>query len=126
MVVDKLTLIMIHEGKRLVEELDESGNAVDAALWFFFPEPEEWKLVISLPELADAGPKAGYGVIQGELEKLEEPQIGLQDIRLGRRNSQIVGLMRTVAKTGSEIRGIRVSKTVVDGHLIDDAYIYRL
>ena len=127
MVAMVLTERQIDAGERLLKRLDECKLNVDAALWFYFPDKENWKLVLSLPDIVELGPKAGYKEVQRVLSHVEDPVgIELVDVVLARRNSELLSLLKRAIKTGPGISRIRFSKNVINGRLIDDALIYRL
>jgi len=114
-------------GEQLLKRLEESRLHVDAALWFYFPDKEKWKLLLSLPGLAKRGPKVGYREVRRAIAQVEEPiAIELADVVLARPESEVLGLLRRAVKTGPGTSRIRFSKNVIDGHLIEDALIYRL
>jgi hypothetical protein len=126
MVETNLTKELIDAGAKLVEELDKRGLAPDAAFWLYSPEEQTWKLVLVEVKLAKKGPRAAYSEIQKILES--EKQFGnlrLDDLVLEKPDARIVELLRKAMRTGSGITGIRFKNNVIDGTLIDDAYIYR-
>jgi ferritin-like metal-binding protein YciE len=127
MVEATLTKELIEEGARLVRKLDERGMAPDAAFWLYSPEEQTWKLLLAEVKLAKKGPKAAYSEIQKILAKhaQELENIRLDDLVLERPNSRIVELIRKMVRTGSAISGVHLKNNVVDGTLIDDAYVYR-
>jgi hypothetical protein len=127
-VKDQLTDAMIEAGAEITRKLDELGLQPDAALWFFMPEVNEWRLLFSSPEVATKGPREVYGRIQLALEQLGEKAsaapfsaIGLLD-----PNDDLVKLLRVAARTGPGIRRIRFAKNVINGRFIDDALLYRV
>ena len=52
--------------------------------------------------------------------------VGLSDIGLLRTDAPIIRSLRTAINTGGGIAGIRFTNNVVNGNLIEDAYIYRV
>jgi len=127
MVAMSLSSGQIKAGETLLRRLDADGIKVDAALWFYFPDKENWKLVLSLPEVIRLGPKAAYKEVQRVLSSADDPVgISLVDVTVARLNSDILNLLRTAIGTGPGISQIRFSKNVINGHLIEDALIYRL
>ena len=126
MVETNLTKELIDSGARLVEKLDKRGLAPDAAFWLYAPEEQTWKLVLVEVKLAKRGPRAAYGEIQKILESEKEfGNLRLDDLVLEKPDARIVELIRKAMRTGSGITGIRFKNNVIDGTLIDDAYIYR-
>jgi len=127
MVETNLTKELIDAGATLVQKLDERGLAPDAAFWLFTPEDQRWKLLLADVKLAKKGPKAGYSIVQKVLEEYpkELADLTLNDLVLERPDAPIVELIRKAVHTGPRVTGIRFKNNVIDGTLIDDAYIYR-
>jgi outer membrane PBP1 activator LpoA protein len=97
------------------------------AFWLYSPEEQTWKLLVVEVKLAKQGPKAAYSEIQKILAKYaqEFENIKLDDLVLEKPDARIVELIRKAVRTGPAVSGIRFKNNVVDGTLIDDAYIYR-
>jgi outer membrane PBP1 activator LpoA protein len=127
MVEANLTKELIDAGARLVKKLDEGGLAPDVAFWLYSPEEQTWKLLLVEVKLAKKGPKAAYSEVQKILAKYahELENIKLDDLVLEKPDARIVELIRKAVRTGPTVSGIRFKNNVVDGTLIDDAYIYR-
>lgn len=110
----------------MLKRLDNAKIVVDAALWYYFPDIQNWKLLLSLTEMIKQGPKAAYQSIQEELSQIHDIPFSLDDIAVTNPDSSILKLMRSAINTGTGISGIRFSNNVINGQLIQDAYIYRL
>ncbi|HEV2884867.1 MAG TPA: hypothetical protein VGW36_08415 [Pyrinomonadaceae bacterium] len=119
---------LIDAGAALIRKLDESGLQPDAAFWYYFPDAQVWKLVVVEVKVGKRGPKEIYRQIQRMLGKMknEVTELSLDDLALAKPDSPLVTLLRTAVQTGSGIHGIRFSNNVVNGTVIEDAYIYRL
>ncbi len=128
MVETILTREMIEAGLLLVHKLDERGIAPEAALWLYFPDREVWRLVLALTKVGQVGPKEVYGEVRRVLVAAESELHGLSldNITVMRPDDPIVVLLRTAITTGPGIAGIRLKNDVVNGTLIEGAYIYRL
>ena len=127
MVATTISESMIIGGKRLVEEIDSLGFSPEAALWMYSPENGDWKLLLSFSDIERVGPRFYYEKIQRAISKLEdEVEISLDDVVLTKPANPVIHLLRKTVQTGPGIAGIRFSNNVVNGHLIEDAYIYRL
>lgn len=127
--VDKvLTAELIDSGRSLVQTLDNSNVEVDAALWFYFSDLQNWKLILSVPKLIRKGPRKAYEAVQKAARKMEKSgkSIPLSDVTVAKRNDPLLNLLRPAIHTGPGISGIRFTQNVINGTLIDDAYIYRL
>ena len=128
MVETNLTSEQINSGAALINRLEEHGIALDAAFWLYFPEDRRWKLVLVEFKRRTSGPRAAYAQVQSVLAKhaSELSGISLDDVVLERPDTRIVELIRKAIRTGHGISGTRFRKNVVDGTLIEDAYIYRV
>ena len=128
MVKEMLTRQMIEAGTKLIHFLDRAHVVVTASLWLYKPESTIWRLIIASPEVEANGPKKVYQKIQTILSKMREkhPGVGLRDISVVESDDPIILLLRVAIKTGGGISGIRFSKNTINGHFIEDAYIYRM
>ena len=128
MVETTLTPELITAGEWLLRELDERELRPDAVFWFYFPDAGVWKLVIAEVKLGKEGPKGIYKQIQEIIAGMSEEGlvISLEDVTLAKPDAPIVSLLRTAVGTGPGVSGIRFQNNVVNGTLIEDAYIYRV
>ena len=128
MVETDLSRELIDAGAELIRRLDDRGIQTDAAFWFYFSDISAWKLVLAEVKVGKTGPKETYRQIQRTLTAAEEELslLGLDDITLMKPDAPMVGPLRTAVHTGPGIGGIRFTHNVVNGTLIEDAYIYRL
>lgn len=128
MVENQLRKELIDAGAALVKRLDESGLQPDAAFWFYFPDANVWKLVVAEVKVGKKGPKEIYRQIQRMLTKMKDElaDLSLDDLALSKPDAPLVTLLRTAIQTGSGIHGVRLTNNVINGTVIEDAYIYRL
>jgi len=112
-------------GEALVRELDRKKFLAKAAFWFFLTDKGEWRFVIATPTLHLDGPKKLYKQIQSVLTKTNSP-VTLSAIALLDTKESLIGLLSTMIRTGDGISGIQFSRNSINGHYIDDAYIYRM
>jgi len=127
-VKEGLSAEMIKAGKELVHQLDKIKFTVHAALWLYLPDVNTWRFIIANPEVNTHGPTRAYRKIQNALSRIPQgiPQIELREVTVVDTNDPLISLMRMGNSTGSEIAGIRFSHNVINGTLIEDAYIYRM
>jgi hypothetical protein len=128
LVTGALTQEMIVAGTNLLRNLDKAKFAIRGALWLYLPEENCWRLFFALPEVRVLGPKAVYKKIRSLINKLpeNEPKIETKDITVTDENAPLIVLIRGAISTGPDICGVRFSRNTINGHYIEDAYIYRL
>lgn len=129
--MDKTTLVDrdISDGERLIKKLDKSRFKVNSALWFYVSELSEWKLILASDYVDKRGQKEAYIIIQKKLETIKPPVgIFLSNISVIGANYGIVGLLkRFIAPKSTEgFFNMRITGIVLNGTIIEDAFIYRL
>jgi hypothetical protein len=128
MVEADLNQQLIDAGAKLVQSLDKKGLSPEAAFWLYSSDSQTWRLFLVETRLGKAGPKGVYRQIQKVIKELPEESrvLSLSDIGLLQSDAPFVKRLRTAIKTGRNISGIRFTNDVVNGNLIEDAYIYRI
>ena len=127
--MDKPTLVDadMKAGEALLNKLDETKFDVKAALWFYMPDSEEWRLILASPTVDAEGPKKAYEKVQSQLQGLDQGyELSLQDISLVSPSDNLIKVLKSVIKTGKKISHIRFTRNVINNVFIEDAYIYRL
>jgi hypothetical protein len=127
-VKEQLTEEMIEAGAQLTARLDEMGVQVAAALWFFEPEVNEWRLLFASPEVSTAGPRTVYEKIEAARRALGEQVAAAPLSAIGLLDAEhpLVQVLSTAIRSGGGVSRIRFSRNVINGFFIDDALIYRI
>ena len=120
-----LTSEMREAGENLVRELDRRKFLARAALWLYSSEVNDWRLVIATPQLHSTGPRKIYKALQLIISRMETP-IQLGSVALVDAKDPLIKLLSTAVNTGTGVSGIRFSGNTINGHFIEDAYIYRI
>jgi hypothetical protein len=128
LVGEQLTDDMITAGEHVVGALDRLNVLVKAAFWLLLPDQHVWRLVIASPEVRTLGPKAVYRKVIAAVKRLPQDvkPISTKDITVLEDSDHLVKLLGALVKTGPAISKIRISRNVVNGHLIEDALLYRM
>ena len=131
--MDKPTLVDadMKAGEALLKKLDKIKFNVKAALWFYMPDSEEWRLLFASPLVDKIGPTKTYEKIQSLLPELQEEleqnyELSLQNISVVSPKADLIKLLKTAVKTGPGVSHIRFARNVINNVFIEDAYIYRV
>ena len=128
LVKEALLSEMILAGADLIRHLDKAKFSVSAALWLYLPESGMWRLVIASPEVGVIGPKKAYKKIQSVAARipLDVPRVSLNDITVIEAKDALIASLQTALNPGNGVSGLRLTRTVLNGLFIEDAYIYRM
>jgi len=128
--IDRTVLVGldIEGGKRLLEALDENGLDIRAAFWYYFPEPEEWRLVFATPMVDKEGPIVTYSRIRVILQGLDPiPEIPMRYISAVSPNSNLVKNLRSFIQIHPDNKSEHYLRhTIANGSYIDNAILYRI
>jgi len=113
---------LIRDGGRLVHGLEQQSFPISAALWYYLPEAERWRLVIASQFVDSQGPMAAYVLVQRVLATLERPTLLLSDVSV-------------VSPHGADFRDLCLAvgrmpmttgpwHTEIQNVVFEDAYIY--
>lgn len=117
----------IDAGQKLIKELDASGVTLKTALWFFYPDIREWKLLLSSPDfekqeesniLSKSYSNIFNIIREGELN------VSLDTIKIVLSNEPLKKMFNALAHASGNNR-IRMSANYINGIYIEDALIYR-
>jgi len=127
-VKESLSSEMISAGAELTLWLDDARLIIDASLWYYTTDNNAWRFIIASPEVRVHGPKWVYKKIQTVIYRTsgESSGISLKDITVVDNQDPLISLLRGVITIEKGITGIRFSNNVINGVLIEDAYIYRI
>jgi hypothetical protein len=127
-VKELLTDGMILAGAKLTEKLDELQWPVIASLWLYESEGNQWKLLVASPRVTIDGPKKSYEKIQSALAATPDAKdaLALSDIGVTDPQNPLITLLSVAIGTSPRVGGIRFTRNVINGHFIEDAYVYRI
>jgi hypothetical protein len=128
LVTETLSESMKEAGSKLIERLDDAQSQVVSALWFFVSEEKVWKVIIASPLVKKDGPRNFYERVlkANSLATAEEEIVSLNDIRATNPSDPLIKMISSIFDSPKGASNARVTRTSVNGHFIEDAYIYRL
>ena len=125
LVKEVLTEQMIVAGSDLVRALDRAGWLLAGALWLFDPENNEWQMLLASPLLRAEGPRSVYAHI-AKILRASNSSVPLENITVVDPDDIRIHLLASVYSSYQDVEGRRFTRGAINGHFIDDAYIYRL
>ncbi len=69
---DTLNREMIEAGEALIQRLDANKKDISAAIWVYYAEPNEWRLMLATPIVKAKGPLSAYKMIQSVLRRYND------------------------------------------------------
>lgn len=126
-VKESLSSEMISAGAELTRLLDKAGFPVSASLWLYLSESNAWQFVIATPGIRDNGPKKAYEDIYSVHAKIPdiESKIPYRYITVvDAASDPLISLLRPLFHPRAT--QTRFTHMVINGVLIEDAYIYRI
>jgi hypothetical protein len=127
--MDKTALVdtSIENGRRLIESLDKAEFPVDAALWLYSPDSDDWRLTIASNLVDRLGPLQTYGRVQTVLTSLPpESRLALKDISVVSPKSPLIQAFRRAARAAPDGHEFRLRQSAINGMFVEDAYVYRV
>ena len=117
---------LLVEGQRLLEALARNRFPVVAALWNYFPESMEWRLVIVSPVVDRDGPLRAYRRIGRVLATTNPSHLTVTDIAaVGPASQDFRNLQAIISSPGRLITGTEVNR-IQPPVVAEDAYVYQL
>jgi hypothetical protein len=115
---------LIVEGQQLIAALKRNRFPIAGALWSYFPEAMEWRLVIASPATDSSGPLAAYTRVQRVLASTHPAQLTLSDIVLVSPLSHDYETLRSTVSAGGQF-GIGPA-AAIKNLVFEDAYVYQV
>ena len=118
----------IAKGFKAIKALDIDGIDVRSALWLHVPDVSEYRFVLALPVVDREGPEAGYRVVQRSFKK-HQVELPLRRVSVVETSEPLLrGIHKSVGNVGPNgdfDSQARLGPQVINGFVIDDAWIYR-
>ena|SRR5258708_37790826 len=117
----------ITAGARFIEALDKDGNPINAALWFYYPDLSQWKLLLTSPKFDKSNPTISYTEVSKILSAQDEADqnISIADVKILGEKDPLRVLLKAIIRTNKGIHQIRMKSSVLNGIYVEDALIYR-
>jgi hypothetical protein len=122
-----LVEVNIEEGKKLVNALDRSKFILSGALWFYYSNLDEWRLLLVTPLVDLIGPNKAYTIVYNVIQDERFSSISIVNISVLSPTNRLIQLLRVALRTDPKaISQIRFTSNTINNEFIEDALIYRL
>lgn len=128
MVKEALTEEMIQAGRELVKLLDKASVPVKAALWLYDAESNRWRFIVGSSKVRTEGPRWLYRKILALL-KNAPPGSGpltFEDVQVVEPREAPISFMKKAVRIPKKSEGVRLLRNAYKGHLVEDAFVYRM
>ena len=113
----------------LIEKLDSAGAAPTLAVWYFYDDAAEWRLIIAGPAfdgLLNKQQEVAYRKVVDAMEGLNLSSLTISDIKLVASNSALPQALRLLIQTlGSGSTRAHFTDTTLNGLFIKEMVILR-
>jgi hypothetical protein len=129
MVEAELVTDDIASGEEALKALDQERVNVRSAFWFYDRDPAEYRLILAMPTVDREGPSKAYKLVQRALLKHRVDLPLRRIVVMGVNEPLPKGVRRALGSVPADTEGesirARIGRRVVDGLIIEDAYVYR-
>ena len=117
----------IAAGAEFIEALDKSGQPIEAALWFYYPDLSQWKLLLSSRAFEGKNLTTHYTNISKVLSSKDQisKNISIADVKILNRADPMTKLLKGIVRTDKTINTVRMISNHFNGIYVEDALIYR-
>ncbi len=126
LVKEALTEEMIRTGASVVEALDRQNFALDAALWLYLSDTNQWRLLLASPQIRVAGPRKAYTRLLHAIRNAHVHGVSLENLALLDSRDPFIQLFKHLVRTDRTDSPQRISRNTINGQFIEDALIYRM
>jgi hypothetical protein len=128
MVKEALVREVIEATEKLLKELDERQFDVKVAVWLYYPEENQWNLLLAIPLYDRLGPKKTYAEIQSVLNSSPDiqKQIRLTDISVTSPGDSFVELLRAGTRKVKEPHMWSLSGTAREASMAEGIFVHRI
>lgn len=117
----------ISDGKKILEALDKTKIKPNAAMWYKDPDESDYRLVFASSFVDRNGPRNTYQEIVKAVKTIPiDERVPLEKITVVKHADPLIKNLKAFADTKPDTIGsIRIRNSVVNGVLIEDAFVYR-
>lgn len=123
----ELDQTLIDDGNSLLKILDGTPLKPSSFFWIYSSDSKNWRLVVSSRYFFEKNLKDSYSDLIDKIGEVDFVRLGIGDIALVPDNDALVNLLKVAIRTPQNaVASIKFKANVINGVLVEDAYIYRL
>ncbi len=113
-------------GLSVVQALERSDFPLNVALWLYFWEHEDWRLVLASPRLDEVGGAKAYGLVHRTLEAegislKQTPTLAIMPM-----SDPFIRALRRIFGKAKNVEGMRLGKQLIGDRWVEEALVYRI
>ena len=120
---------LVNDAVVLIRKLDELGISPTSAVWFYYEDADEWRLLIASPALDQFLPKqeaVAYEKLIEAFSNTSTTTIRISDLKLVRTDYPLLKALRVMAHTHAKgIVRLHFTDCTVDQVFVKEAVILR-
>lgn len=121
-----LVSIDIPLGREVIDAVEAAGFIVDVALWVFFSEYDDWRLVLASRKLNKEDLFQQYMLVN---RATDAAGIGIRrvpEIMILKMTDPFIRELRRLYGKSKDIEGMRIGGYSIGGRGVQDAWVYRI
>jgi len=102
MAEEALVESLVADSAKLVRELDKQGDQPSNALWYYFSDAEEWRLLVagkSFDQLLPKDEAQAYQKVARAIGKANLDSLTIADVKLVRTDDSLLAAIKFVVRT---------------------------
>jgi hypothetical protein len=119
----------VSDAQTLIKKLDIAGTPPKVAMWYFYDDVEQWRLILAIPELDALLPKqeaVAYQRVAKVVTSLTLTSLALSDIKLVRTDFALVKAIQILMRTPPTALVVaHFSDTTLNGIFMKEMIILR-
>jgi hypothetical protein len=120
---------LVGEAITLVKKLDETGTPVSFAVWYYYVDADEWRLLIASTALDELLPKqeaVAYRKVIDAFSAISPATLSVSDLKVAATSYPLLQALKMLVRTGPQgIIQFHCSNSVLNGVFIKEAVILR-
>lgn len=117
------------DASNLVRQLDLGEYSPTIAVWYFYEDVHQWRLLLGGPAFDDLLPKkedVAYQKVAEAISTIDPSGLSISMVKLLRRDAPIAGAIKFLMNTGTKgITQASFSNTTINGIFLKDMVIIR-